>query len=295
MADPIADAQAGYAQDQQAAVLPPTGGTQVAGVGGQGTFWERALQAQMARQAATSGNASDLLGGFDELIAQAGGEIGGATGDDELKAWIERLRSDPAELLQTQMKLFMLGMYPQGTEPRFGVLDPTTIRVIAEFSSVADLSRGDREYEDELDRMDPAGAMARRLQQQTQALVGQLGPGGAGAAEIPPMQVVLQDPQALAGVLDAAYAQAGMRARPGDRRAFILAFHALQRDNAEAEFRYREQLMGAAPGEIVERVAMPSAEGMAQTFAREQLGDEPFVAKEGADVVDVLRQTIAQG
>lgn len=290
MADPLADAAAANAP-----VLPPSGGTQHAGAPAT-TLEEVIASLQAAVQGMALAGQTDTSGGEAAGLAAFLASNAAATGGEDaqveaaVREWLQELSADPKALLGVQFNLFALGAYGDA-DPRFGVMDAKTIQVLREWAFTSAWVKGDRTFIEEIAHQNPAGALQARLQDAVRGISSsliseemRLDPNPIGAA--------LENPATIIGLLEESYAQVGKRPQAADKRAFIAAFHAFQRDNALADFRYREQLASAATGERVEGVKPMTGEQFTESYAREELGDEPFIAAEATGVVNTLRTAI---
>lgn len=299
MSDPLADAAAAAADNntptqvdpQLPPQLPPTGGTQQGGIPGE------TLQRIIESLQAANDAAARLTGGSEQAgLADFLAGLPTATDQQleaDIDAWITELQQDPAALFHVQFNLFALGEY-QGREPRYGVMDTATIAAILNWAQTSDIVRGSRTLGEELEHQRPAEALAANLTAAARR-IGSSIISEQARLDPDPIGVVLQNPQTLIALLEDTYAQVGKRPDAADKRAFITAFHAFQRDTALADYRYGEQMRAAAEGQQVEGVAPMAPEQFAESYVREQVGDVPFAGQEAIGIIDTIRGAVAQG
>jgi hypothetical protein len=257
----------------------------VAGIpAGDDAFGAQLRQVVLQRQARAAG--VDLSSPSEILSLDNIETVQPTNGLARTAGWIRELMGDPARLKDVQKRMFAAGFYPSGTEPVWGQMDAATVEAIRRFTNDAELLT-DTDEDGTVFPLEFDDALAIM----TRGLAAVDGPVAEASLADDPIAVSLQDPQTLIGVLEQAYAAAGKRPGPDDKRAFIAAFHTFQRDQALAERRFAMQVEQGGPGEMVEfQQSDPNAQ--AQQFAREQLGDTPFIGQEAIGIVDTLSNNL---
>jgi hypothetical protein len=273
-----------------------------------GSFYEALARSAQAMAAAARGGdeEDDQWGGIFDAIAQ--GVVGGAAGaplegwlgdlanrlgftdvtsetvrvDQIAREWLETM--DARAFVEVQRRMWVLGLYGSGT-PTWGKMDPATLAAATDFFGFASSDPETSPFQQLLDAtagntMFPESAEANE----------------AKAMDLDPIQVILASPADLARLIDESYRTTlGKRATADDQRAFVAAFHAFQRDSAEANARYAMQAQDALEASAVsgERATVEGTAPMSQeTFIDQYLQEADPVAYQGEQAVDIA-QTIS--